>query len=171
MQDNAQRAFPTRTVNIVRIERGTLNSLGRSVLVDYRNSTRQSHVLNDIPGVRATVTVSGIEGERYIYSLQQCANDVRSGAGISDEGIVFTPTEVFVPQPAQQASGTNEIVPGVVGSGSTDLTTLIEMIPEAMKEMGIGGAKNFEINYANNGVNLQIKVGNGSTEPVEVKQS
>lgn len=176
MHENAQRAYPGSTVRVIRTEHGTLDSNGVPKLVSFRDGTRQLHVLNNRSGVRATIAVAGQEGTRYVYSLLECANDVRSGGGISDEGIVFTPLSVLSLSPLntteESASVENETnLPDVVGSGATDFELLTDMIPEAMNKLGVGGAKNFEVNYANNGVTLQIKVSTSSTEPVKVKES
>jgi hypothetical protein len=105
MMQNAHRRFPMRNVRIARIERGALDSHGVTKEVGYGDHPRQM-VLNNTPGIRATVFVDDATEPMYVYSILQCGNDVRSGSGIADDGsITFTPTPDAQPiytAPAQE---------------------------------------------------------------------
>ena len=165
MHENAQRAYPGSTVRVIQTEHGTLDSNGVPKLVPYRDGTRQLHVLRNQPGVRATVAIDGQEGTRYVYSLLECGNDVlRTGGGISEEGIVFTPLSVLSLSPLntteEATSVTNKTkLPGVVGSATTELESLISMIPEAIKEISHGD-RTIDVQYTNGSTTLSIKVTN-----------
>jgi len=105
MSENAHRRFPLNNIRIARIERGTLNSHGVLKEVGYGDYPRQM-VLNNTPGIQATVYVGDEVEPRFVKSILDCGNDIRVGAGITDDGVTFTPTPEAQPLYAQPAPTT-----------------------------------------------------------------
>lgn len=159
MMDNAHRQFPMQNIRIGLIERGTLDSHGVAKEVGYADHPRQM-VLSNTPGIRATVFVDNSEQPTYVYSILQCGNDIRMGAGIAYEGITFTPTPnaqpVYVaPLPVQHS--TEEVVvadPGV--TTMKDITSKLTEIVNKAIDAQTGVNITFDATPGKNNLFIQV---------------
>ncbi len=138
MMQNAHRQYPMHNVRIERIERGTLDSHGVRKEVGYLDHPRQM-VLNNIPGIRATVFVDDATEPSYVFSILQCGNDIRMGAGIANDGITFTPTPNVQPmytapvqEQAQQPTTSENVVVDVNQSMKEAIAQLPAMVDKVV---------------------------------------
>ena len=92
--------------------------------------TAERRTFINIPGVRATVLVSGNPIPQVVYGLLGCANDVRVGNFLTGR-ILFTATQVAQEAPAAPA---NTATPETVSETSPTLDSFLEVLPELIKQ-------------------------------------
>jgi hypothetical protein len=85
--ENAHRNNPMHNIEVLRVERCTLDSHGIEKQVGYADYPRMM-VLRNTPGIRATVRIDGNEKTVYQYSVMFCGNNIPGGGGLNDDGSI-----------------------------------------------------------------------------------